>query len=93
MKDTDRLARDLAGLVWAVQRRPGVDALAGLGLIRAETDAAIEDLVVRLRSRDGGEHSWQEIADALGISRQAAQQRYRKAGGTRLPGGQPSHLR
>lgn len=93
MKDTDQLARDIASLVWAVQRRPGAEALAGLAVIRAELDAATDDLVTRLRSVDGGEHSWAEIAEALGISRQAAQQRFRKAGGTRLPGGQPSRLR
>jgi hypothetical protein len=34
-----------------------------------------------------------EVADALGISRQAAQQRFRKAGGARRPGGQRGSLR
>jgi hypothetical protein len=38
-------------------------------------------------------YSWSQIAGALGISKQAAAVRFRKAGGIRSPGGQPSALR
>jgi hypothetical protein len=70
-----------------------MDVLGGLAELAADVDAALLESVTHLRSMDGGEHSWREIGTALGISPQAAQQRFRKAGGTRLPGGQPSRLR
>ena len=87
------LARDVAMLVRAVERRAGTEALEGLMLIEEEVNAAIVDLVTRLRSYDGGAFSWSEIGAAMGMSKQAVQQRFRKAGGVRMPGGQPSRLR
>jgi hypothetical protein len=48
------------------------ELLAAITMLRAEPDPC----------------SWSEIARVVGITRQAAQQRFRKAGGTRRPGGQ-----
>lgn len=45
-------------------------ALAGV------LDAAVDEAVRGLRRRDGRQASWSEIGRALGITRQAAQQRY-----------------
>jgi hypothetical protein len=78
----------------AYARRVGagdLDALSDLARLREECDGHLIDAVARLRN--DWSYSWQQIADALGISRQAAQQRWRKAGGTRRIGGQPGHLR
>jgi len=50
-----------------------VEALTGLLGLAEEVDRAIGDGVAGLR--DGG-YSWQEIASRIGISRQAAQQRW-----------------
>lgn len=83
----------LKRLVRAYSRREGTDVLAGLAELAADVDAAMLDSVTWLRSADGGAHSWAEIGSALGISRQSAQERFRKAGGVRSPGGQPSRLR
>lgn len=83
----------LTRLVRAYARRDGVDVLAGLDELAALVDLGMHDCVARLRSYEGGEHSWAEIGSALGVTRQSAQERFAKAGGTRLPGGQPSRLR
>lgn len=65
--------------------------------------AALEDLVWRteLALRTAVErlvnpphnHSWQRIADELGITRQAAMQRFDGITSARRPGGQPTELR
>ena len=68
-----------------------LDALGDLARLREELDGNLTDAVAGLRN--DWSYSWQEIADVLGCSRQAAQQRWRKAGGGRRPGGQPGHLR
>jgi hypothetical protein len=68
-----------------------LDALGDLARLREELDGHLTDAVAALRN--DWAYSWQEIAQVLGISRQAAQQRWRKAGGARQPGGQPGHLR
>lgn len=68
-----------------------LDALAALARHREDVDAHLADMVTVLRN--DWAYSWQEIADALGCSRQAAQQRWHKAGGARRPGGQPGSLR
>lgn len=47
--------------------------LAELITLRDDIEAAVTRAVVGLRDQ---EHSWQYIGDALGITRQAAQQRY-----------------
>jgi hypothetical protein len=69
-----------------------LDALAALARHRDEVDAHLIDMVALLRAEPWS-YSWQQIADALGCSRQAAQQRWHKAGGARCPGGQPGSLR
>lgn len=66
--------------------------LADLVALRAALDAAIATAVAGLRAGSGA-YSWADIGDALGISRQAAMQRWPLAHGSRLPGGQPAHLR
>ncbi len=50
-----------------------VDGLPALAALSAELDAAIADAVVGLR---GHGYSWAEIAARLGITRQAAHQRW-----------------
>jgi len=78
----------------AYARRVGAGDLAALGdlaRLREEIDGHLTDAVAGLRH--DWSYSWQEIADELEVSRQAAQQRWRKAGGGRRPGGQPGHLR
>jgi len=85
----------MARVLRAWSRRAGDgdgDALAALDRQRAEVDAALLDAVARLR-HEPHNWSWNKVADALGISRQAAQQRFGKAGGSRRVGGQPAHLR
>ena len=77
----------------AYRNRHGTDVLTGLEEIRLDLEAHLLAAVEHLRSADGGAHSWGEIARVLGISRQAAQQRFRKAGGVRAPGGQPARWR
>jgi hypothetical protein len=54
-----------------------VDALPALAALSAELDAAITHAVTGLRSAG---YSWAEIASRLGVTRQAAHQRW--AGGT-----------
>jgi hypothetical protein len=68
-----------------------LDALGELARLREELHGHLTDAVTGLRN--DWAYSWQEIARVLGISRQAAQQRWRKAGGARRRGGQPGHLR
>ncbi len=44
--------------------------------LRAELDAAIQTAIERGRQLQPGAWSWTNIGDALGVSRQAAQQRW-----------------
>lgn len=79
----------------AYGRRVGdgaVDDLAALVELRDVVDDAIADAVRALRSAPH-EHSWSRIASVLGITKQAAMQRWPDAGGTRRRGGQPARLR
>jgi hypothetical protein len=79
----------------AYGRRAGggdLDALGDLARLRDEIDGHLADVIAMLR-HEPWSYSWREIAEALGISRQAAQQRFRQAGGARRPGGQPGNLR
>jgi hypothetical protein len=79
----------------AYGRRAGggdLDALGDLARLCDEIDGHLADVIAMLR-HEPWSYSWRQIADALGISRQAAQQRFRKAGGHRRPGGQPGSLR
>jgi hypothetical protein len=50
-----------------------VDALPALAALSVEVDAAITDAVIGLRAAG---YSWGEIASRLGVSRQAAHQRW-----------------
>lgn len=61
--------------------------LADLDRLRDELDGHILDAVARLRAEPWC-YSWAQIGKTLGISRQAAAQRFAKAGGDRRPGGQ-----
>ena len=57
-----------------------VDGLAGLVALSAEVDACIGQAVAGLRAFG---YSWGEVASRVGVSRQAAQQRW----GGSVPGG------
>jgi hypothetical protein len=69
-----------------------LDALTDLARLHDEIPGHLVDAVAALRHEPGC-HSWQEIADALGVKRHTAYERFRKAGGVRRPGGQPGRLR
>lgn len=65
----------------ALPRADGGD-LGNLAAMRAELDAIIERRVIQLRQRgwrSGGAVHWSVIGDALGMTPQGAQQRYRDA--------------
>lgn len=51
-----------------------VEGLAGLAQLAQDVDAAVTLAVANLHQRGG--YSWAELGRVLGISRQAAQQRY-----------------
>lgn len=70
----------------------GIDALHLMGEITKLQEETITKMVAFLRSIEGGSHSWGEVGEALGITKQAAQQRY-GGEGARKPGGQPANLR
>jgi hypothetical protein len=79
----------------AYARRVGdgeLNALADLAALSAEVDGHLATAVARLRAEPWN-CSWEQIADELGVTRQAAQARFRDASGTRRPGGQPANLR
>lgn len=57
-----------------------IEALAGLQSLRDEIDAEMAKAVDGLRTVEGGDYSWSEIGRVLGITRQAAQQRFGKKG-------------
>lgn len=66
-------------MVRATSRRVGdrdIEALAGLAFLRDEVDAAMVAAVADLREQHG--YSWTDVGRVLGITRQAAQQRYGK---------------
>jgi hypothetical protein len=90
---------DYAAMIRRVLRRYAhrvsagdLEGLGDLARLREEIDGHLVDVVAALR-HEPWSYSWQQIADALGCSKQAAQQRWRKAGGARRPGGQPGSLR
>ncbi len=67
-----------ARILRAAARRVGdgdIEGLAGLVALRCELDQAISAAVEGLRQARWS-YSWSEIAAVLGVSRQAAQQRY-----------------
>lgn len=76
MSKADAAAWDhLAAFRWH-QRRGlyPINVIRDMQLVRAAADDAIAAVVTDMRA-DGA--SWSEIGDALGVTRQAAQQRYR----------------
>jgi hypothetical protein len=94
VETTDYLAF-VRRILRALSRRVGnadLDALSEMAALQDELDGHVIDAVARLR-HDVYPASWADIGRAFGISRQAAQERFGKVGGTRRPGGQPGHLR
>lgn len=69
-----------------------LDNLAALDALRQDLDAAVDAAVAGLRAEPHA-YSWATIGDELGVTRQAAIQRFPHAGGARRAGGQPGHLR
>lgn len=80
MTESDKFGAFARRILRAYARRVGdmdIEGLAGLVALRDEVDAAIEQAVADLH---GNPYSWTEIGRTLGITRQAAQQRFtRKA--------------
>ena len=94
--DTDDLLAGIRRQVRSLSRRVGESdgvALATLVELRDEVEQGITDAIAGLRHDPAAPASWTEIGDALGTTRQAAQQRYGHVGGGRRPGGQPGNLR
>jgi hypothetical protein len=60
-----------------------IDALEGMAALSADLDTAIAHAVTALRARHG--YSWADIGTRLGITRQAAQQRWGTTPGTTQP--------
>jgi predicted metal-dependent TIM-barrel fold hydrolase len=67
-----RLARNMTKRV----QDDGVDALHALGVIAKMHDEVMHELVAYLRSEEGGSHTWADIGEALGMTRQSAQGRF-----------------
>ena len=60
-----------------------IDALDGMAALSADLDTAIAHAVTALRTQHG--YSWADIGTRLGITRQAAQQRWGTAPGINQP--------
>lgn len=75
---TDRQYRAMLGrMMRAYERRVGtatMEELTDLVELRTELDAITKRAIGELRR--SGSYTWEEIGTALGVSRQAAQQRY-----------------
>ncbi len=69
-----------------------IDALPELEALARSVSAALDEAVAGLRAEPNA-YSWQQLADVLGVSRQAVMKRWPAAAGARRPGGQPHHLR
>lgn len=94
--ENDDFARFCGRIIRRFARRVSdgdVEALADLDKLSKEVNDELHRAVAHLRSAEGGAYSWRDIGRVLGISRQAAQQRFPEAGGVRYPGGQPGFLR
>ena len=75
--ENDEYAAFLRRAIRAYSRRVGsgdIDALPGMTRLATHLDQAITEAVTGLRT--GAGYSWADIALRLGISRQAAQQRW-----------------
>lgn len=68
------------------------EGLAELVQLRDQLDAAIEEAVKGLRAEPHYQ-SWSDLARVLGVTRQAARQRFARIAPGRAPGGQPGGLR
>jgi len=80
MKPRRSVAHTIDGartMIRSASRRPVADLpdLANLGRLAADVEAAMATMVATLRDGDHGA-SWADIGRALGITRQAAQQRF-----------------
>ncbi len=85
--ENDEYAAFLRRAIRAYSRRVGsgdIDALTGMIALANHLDQAITDAVHDLRTGPTG-YSWSDIALRLGVSRQAAQQRWGTAPGTTQP--------
>jgi len=60
-----------------------IDALTAMATLAADLDHAMTEAITELRARHG--YSWADIGTRLGITRQAAQQRWGTAPGTNQP--------
>ena len=78
--ENDDYAAFIQRVIRAYSRRVAsgdIDALTGMAALSGELDQAIAEAITALRTRHG--YSWADIGTRLGITRQAAQQRW---GGT-----------
>jgi hypothetical protein len=76
MTETDQFGAFARRVLRAYARRVAdrdIEGLAGLVALRDEVDTAIQTAVDALQ---GNPYSWAEIGHVLGVTRQAAQQRY-----------------
>lgn len=74
--ETDEFGAFVRRIVRAYRRRVAaqdIEGLAGLVALRGDLDEAIVAAVGELRRQD---YSWTDVARVLGVTRQAAQQRY-----------------
>jgi hypothetical protein len=74
--ENDDYATFLRRVIRAFGRRIGagdIDALADAAFLSAQLDTTIKNAVTGLRNRG---YSWADIGRQLGVTRQAAQQRY-----------------
>ena len=75
--ENDEYAAFLTRALRAYSRRIAsgdIDALTGMATLAADLDNAMAEAITELRARHG--YSWADIGTRLGITRQAAQQRW-----------------
>ena len=84
MTETDKYGKFVRRIMRAYARRVAdldIEGLSGLVLLRDELDALIVDSARKLQDQPKGQgYSWSEIGRVLGITKQAAQQRFGKKG-------------
>jgi hypothetical protein len=87
----------MSGMVRNFERRGkdsgGIDSLIALQQVADQVEETMAKLVHFLLSEEGGSYSWEQVAEALGITKQGARKRSASGIGARKPGGQPAHLR
>ena len=75
--ENDDYAAFIQRVIRAYSRRVAsgdIDALTGMAALSGDLDDAIAEAITALRTRHG--YSWADIGTRLGITRQAAQQRW-----------------